>query len=1145
MSAAAPAVPLLPHHIELLRARAVSVEEARIAGLRSVNAAEAGRLLGWSGPTPGPGIAIPYVGITPPYYRLRLDSGPVRYLCPSKLEVPIYIPPSILDAPEISGEIGEALIVVEAPIKALALRSIGLHAVGLGGTGTTLTKEHRRLNGSWDALDLDARLVVVLFDANRRTNGNVARDEARLVEALEGHARLVRLAELPEGPRGREGWGPDDFLFAKGVEALVAVVSQAVPAHPIDRIGALEEAKGGVEQAEKLLSDGAFLAAVLERGEDVRATATRRLEKLGVGRASFGRALRNYVLEGSVEATDDDESDIPYGRENGCFVALWGKNEGPVCNFVAEIVEDMLVDDGAEQTREFVVEGETKDGKKLPRIVVPAREFASSSAIWATAGWGSRAIVHADCMMHIHPAIQFFSSAKRTNVYAHTGWRRVDGHLVYLTAGGIIGGAVEAQVRLDSTLTRYALPTEPSTREQVVEAARAALLLLDVAPDRVTIPGLAAVFRAPLCEWLSCDAVVWLFGPTGALKSSLAALLLGFYGASFDRERLTASWQDTAASLETKLFRAKDVLVVIDDFAPRGVEDRDDLRRKAAQVIRGVGNGQNRSRMRPDMTGRPDRPPRALVMGTGEDMPSGESIVARTFPIGMRREDVDLGKLSEVQRRAHLFPIVMRAYIEQIISWDAADPDFARTMRTRFQAFRSEFSAGGHLRAPATAAHLAIGWRAFCNFAAGIGAITRDEAQALTIRGDEALRAQLEAQATVSRDEDAVRRWLRWLRTLITGGRVRLEEEDQDIMQQAGSDCIGWQGSDSSIHLLPDLAYAAVAKAMRESGRGVAVKDSTLWRRLEELGLVSQFDNGRQTVKRTHAGKRVRVVELLPHALGDDDGPEDGGGGGATRPIGTPPMPAAPETGAAPQETNPLGRGHQAVTHEENGIAPRSPRPERGERPSQAQPSLEPADHPHTGTAEEEGLPPRGGEATGAEEEERDEKLLCGSELPPPHSAEVVRGATGAGWARPGRLVSDVGALADLARVIEVAGVVALDMETTGLDPRRDRPRLLQLGFPDGGGVVVDLFATGGVGPLAEALSGVEVVGHNLAFDLGFLAHHFGVTARGWDTQLASQLVDGGTNLHAKGFHKLNAVTERFLGVRLDKALQASDWSGP
>ena len=93
-----------------------------------------------------------------------------------------------------------------------------------------------------------------------------------------------------------------------------------------------------------------------------------------------------------------------------------------------------------------------------------------------------------------------------------------------------------------------------------MEAVRAALLLVDVAPDRVTIPALAAVFRAPLWEWLSCDAVVWLFGPTGALKSSLAALLLGFYGTSFDRERSHRELDGyRRVAQETKLFRAKDV----------------------------------------------------------------------------------------------------------------------------------------------------------------------------------------------------------------------------------------------------------------------------------------------------------------------------------------------------------------------------------------------------------------------------------------------------------------------------------------------------------------------------------------------------------------------------------------------------------
>lgn len=558
----------------------------------------------------------------------------------------------------------------------------------------------------------------------------------------------------------------------------------------------------------------------------------------------------------------------PYARINGCLVSLKGKNAGPICNFTAQIVEDVVVDDGVEPAIEFVIEGKIDRGQKLERITVPAREFASSTA-WCTAGWGSGAIIWADASPHVRPAIQFFSKPKRTTLLAHTGWRRVDGQLVFLTADGIVGGRTSAKVRLDSTLTRYALPNKSTPTDRLVEGLKATLALLEIAPDRVTIPALASVFRAPLCEWLYCDAVVWLYGPTGSYKSSFAALLLAFFGPEFDRERLTASWQDTAASLETKLSRAKDVLSVIDDFAPRGV-DRDELRCKVAQVIRAVGNGQSRSRMRSDLTARPDRPPRTLVMGTGEDMPSGESIVARTLPIGMRRAEVDVGKLTEAQGRAHLFPGVMRTYLETIIGWVSAD-DFAAFLRRRFGELRSKFSVSGHPRAPSAAAHLAIGWSAFLKFASAAGAITETESESLCRRGDEALRSQLETQTTVSRNDDPVRAFLRVLRAQIDGGRVTLALADEPIAP--GNTAIGWKADKGKIHLIPDLTYAAVVKAMRDAGEGIQIKASTLWSRLAELALVTPYDRGKLTVKRKHGDERPRVVEFLGgwSNYGDDE----------------------------------------------------------------------------------------------------------------------------------------------------------------------------------------------------------------------------------------------------------------------------------
>ena len=54
-----------PEHVEYLHARAVSVDIAAKAGLRSVSSEEAGRLLAREGPTASPGLAIPYSDLSP------------------------------------------------------------------------------------------------------------------------------------------------------------------------------------------------------------------------------------------------------------------------------------------------------------------------------------------------------------------------------------------------------------------------------------------------------------------------------------------------------------------------------------------------------------------------------------------------------------------------------------------------------------------------------------------------------------------------------------------------------------------------------------------------------------------------------------------------------------------------------------------------------------------------------------------------------------------------------------------------------------------------------------------------------------------------------------------------------------------------
>jgi hypothetical protein len=126
------------------------------------------------------------------------------------------------------------------------------------------------------------------------------------------------------------------------------------------------------------------------------------------------------------------------------------------------------------------------------------------------------------------------------------------------------------------------------------------------------------------------------------------------------------------------------------------------------------------------------------------------------------------------------------------------------------------------------------------------------------------------------------------------------------------------------------------------------------------------------------------------------------------------------------------------------------------------------------------------------------------------------------------------------------ASVVALDTETTGLDPLSDRLCLLQLATEDSV-YLVDALAVNlaPLGPFLAAGTGPLIVGHHLKFDCSFLAASGLPVPPGerlHDTYLTEQLLDAG-NARGPGYYTLAALVERRLGWVMDKAEQQSDWS--
>jgi ribonuclease D len=131
------------------------------------------------------------------------------------------------------------------------------------------------------------------------------------------------------------------------------------------------------------------------------------------------------------------------------------------------------------------------------------------------------------------------------------------------------------------------------------------------------------------------------------------------------------------------------------------------------------------------------------------------------------------------------------------------------------------------------------------------------------------------------------------------------------------------------------------------------------------------------------------------------------------------------------------------------------------------------------------------------------------------------------------------GDLPDLARYR--TGAVAIDTETMGLDPRRDRLCVVQLSPGDGSADVVQMPAGRPNAPnLVKLLGDPKVLKlfHFGRFDLGVLYQALGVMpAPVYCTKIASRLARTYTDKHG-----LKDLTRELIGVDLSKQQQSSDW---
>src|SRR3954447_20418872 len=118
---------------------------------------------------------------------------------------------------------------------------------------------------------------------------------------------------------------------------------------------------------------------------------------------------------------------------------------------------------------------------------------------------------------------------------------------------------------------------------------------------------------------------------------------------------------------------------------------------------------------------------------------------------------------------------------------------------------------------------------------------------------------------------------------------------------------------------------------------------------------------------------------------------------------------------------------------------------------------------------------------------------------------------------------------------------IAIDTETLGLNPHRDRLCVVQISTGDGNADVVQIVKDG---PRPENLvrvladDGVLKIFHFARFDLAVLFHGLGIMPRPvYCTKIASRLTRTYTDRHG-----LKDLVRELLGIELSKQQQSSDW---
>jgi hypothetical protein len=350
---------------------------------------------------------------------------------------------------------------------------------------------------------------------------------------------------------------------------------------------------------------------------------------------------------------------------------------------------------------------------------------------------------------------------------------------------------------------------------------------------------------------------LFLQGTTSDGKTTCALLGQCFYGVV--REGDLTGFNSTKMCIAEKGWFYKDALYCLDDLKFSSMPDYE--KTGTISMLQSYIDGHGKGRLGKPSSGgympTEGKPIRGTILGTGEDLPSGEaSIMGRYMIVPIESSTKNKALLGRCLELSKDYSSVMSEFIYFILQRS----DWQAQLLKAFDAFRNTFEqeiGSQHTNLIRVCSQLAlnqIGLKLFLKFAKSFGACDEERVQQILAIHHKSLSDLCIKRIDQIKQEKASVRFLETFCALLKGKQIHIDGTGFDMNANKNSKSVGFF-ENGIYYINPPLALDQVQRCLASTSK-INFASYSLGQQLKRDGLLAEYSKGKSTVQKRQGGSR-------------------------------------------------------------------------------------------------------------------------------------------------------------------------------------------------------------------------------------------------------------------------------------------------